>query len=240
MQHVAQRGRAGRAGSASRCARRIARASAKKRCATRNTSSTCAASMRLSAEVARRSAGRVSAGTDADRRHGSDRIRRRRDAAEVDRFLSQAAQRHDDLQTGLILMKRLKAAMFGTGFMGKVHTEALRRLGNVDVAAVAASSQATADKFAEALMIPKATGDWRSVLADSTIDAVHICTPNSLHHRDGESRARSGQGSVVRETSHHECGRGARAGRTGDKEKPRELRESQSALLSAGAADSAA
>jgi predicted dehydrogenase len=74
----------------------------------------------------------------------------------------------------------MKAAIFGTGFMGKVHTEALRRLGNVEVAVVAASSQSTADNFARSLNIPKATADWRSTLKD--VDAVHICTPNVLHY----------------------------------------------------------
>jgi predicted dehydrogenase len=90
-------------------------------------------------------------------------------------------------------MRKLKAAMFGTGFMGKVHTEAIRRLGNVEVAAVAASSQATADKFAAALMIPKASGDWRTVLADTEIDAVHVCTPNSLHHAMSKAALEAGK-----------------------------------------------
>src|SRR5579863_1689773 len=78
-------------------------------------------------------------------------------------------------------MRKLKAAVFGTGFMGKVHTEAIRRLGNVEVAAVAASNQATADKFAAALCIPRASADWKALAADREIDAVHICTPNDLH-----------------------------------------------------------
>ena len=90
-------------------------------------------------------------------------------------------------------MRKLKVAMFGTGFMGKVHTEAIRRLGNVEVAAVAASSQATADKFAAALMIPKASGDWRTVLDDPEIDAVHVCTPNSLHHAMSKATLEAGK-----------------------------------------------
>ena len=76
----------------------------------------------------------------------------------------------------------IRTAMLGTGFMGKVHTEAIRRLGNVEVAAVAGSTQEVADKFAAAYFIPKATGDWRSLLADPSIDAVHVCTPNVLHY----------------------------------------------------------
>jgi predicted dehydrogenase len=90
-------------------------------------------------------------------------------------------------------MRKLKVAMFGTGFMGKVHTEAIRRLGNVEVAAVAASNQSTADKFAAALMIPKASGDWRAVLADPEIDAVHVCTPNSLHHAMSRAALEAGK-----------------------------------------------
>ena len=33
-------------------------------------------------------------------------------------------------------MQKIRTAMFGTGFMGIVHTEAIRRLGNVEVVAV--------------------------------------------------------------------------------------------------------
>src|SRR5262249_61424350 len=70
----------------------------------------------------------------------------------------------------------------GAGFMGRVHTEALRRLGNVEVAVVGGSSQATAEKFASAYSVPRASGDWKQILADPQIDAVHICTPNVLHY----------------------------------------------------------
>ena len=89
-------------------------------------------------------------------------------------------------------MRKLKAAMFGTGFMGKVHTEGIRRLGNVEVAAVAGSSLATAEKFAAAMNIPKAA-DWRAVLADPEIDAVHICTPNVLHYSMAKAALEAGK-----------------------------------------------
>ncbi len=78
-------------------------------------------------------------------------------------------------------MKRMKAAIFGTGFMGRVHTEALRRLGNVEVAGIAARTEAQARRFADDLTIEGATGDYRDFLRDPAIDAVHICTPNPLH-----------------------------------------------------------
>ncbi len=78
-------------------------------------------------------------------------------------------------------MKKFKAVIFGTGFMGRVHTEGLRRLGNIDVAGVAARTRDQARRFADELSIEGATGDYRDFLADPTVDAVHICTPNPLH-----------------------------------------------------------
>jgi predicted dehydrogenase len=75
---------------------------------------------------------------------------------------------------------KIKAAVLGTGFMGKVHTEAIRRLGNVEVVAVAGSNQETAERFAQAWSIPRAFGDWRAAIAEA--DAVHVGTPNCLHY----------------------------------------------------------
>ncbi len=78
-------------------------------------------------------------------------------------------------------MKKLRTAIFGTGFMGRVHTEGVRRLGNVEVAGIAASSADKARKFADEVSVEGASGDYHDFLADPTIDAVHICTPNALH-----------------------------------------------------------
>ena len=66
--------------------------------------------------------------------------------------------------------------------MGRVHTEAIRRLGNVEVAAVAAENAELADAFAAATGIAKAVGDYNEILTDPEIEAVHICTPNALHY----------------------------------------------------------
>lgn len=80
-----------------------------------------------------------------------------------------------------MVMKRLKAAVFGTGFMGRVHTEGLRRLGNVEVAGIAARTGEQARRFADELSIGRSSGDFHDFLSDPAIDAIHICTPNSLH-----------------------------------------------------------
>jgi predicted dehydrogenase len=78
-------------------------------------------------------------------------------------------------------MKQLKAAVFGAGFVGRVHIEAIRRLGNVEVAALADETDERARQLSDQLSIPKSAGDYRRVLDDDSIDAVHICTPNALH-----------------------------------------------------------
>src|SRR6266436_4588048 len=45
-------------------------------------------------------------------------------------------------------MRKIKTAVLGTGFMGRVHTEGIRRVGNVEVVAIAASNDEKARKFA--------------------------------------------------------------------------------------------
>jgi predicted dehydrogenase len=76
---------------------------------------------------------------------------------------------------------RLRAAIVGTGFMGRTHLEAIRRLGFVDVAAVVGSSREKARTFADGSGIDVATDDYRAVVGDPAIHAVHICTPNAQH-----------------------------------------------------------
>lgn len=78
-------------------------------------------------------------------------------------------------------MRKIKTAVFGTGFMGRVHTEGIRRLGNVEVAGIAASSDEKAKKFGSEVGVERTTGDYRTLLKDPEIEAVHVCTPNALH-----------------------------------------------------------
>ena len=78
-------------------------------------------------------------------------------------------------------MRKIKVAVIGTGFMGRVHSEAIRRLGHVEVAAIADATQDLAERFARQIGVERATGDYRSLLDDPEIEAVHVCTPNALH-----------------------------------------------------------
>ena len=78
-------------------------------------------------------------------------------------------------------MAKIKAGIIGTGFIGPAHVEALRRLGFVEVAAVAERGDELAKAKAEQMSIAKAYGDYRKMLADPEIQVVHNCTPNHLH-----------------------------------------------------------
>jgi predicted dehydrogenase len=77
---------------------------------------------------------------------------------------------------------RIKTAIIGTGFMGRVHLEAVRRLGFVDVVGVAGRSADKARTLADLFGVEYATGDYRDLLREVQTDAVHICTPNAQHH----------------------------------------------------------
>ena len=79
------------------------------------------------------------------------------------------------------MMQPIRTAIFGTGFMGRVHLDALRRQESVEVAAIAGSSAESAERLGKSFGIPVLSGDFREILRDPTIDAVHICTPNALH-----------------------------------------------------------
>ena len=70
----------------------------------------------------------------------------------------------------------------GAGFVGPHHVDAVRRLGYVDVIAVAGSSQASADKKAEAVGARKAYAGYEALLDDPDVQVVHNATPNYLHY----------------------------------------------------------
>jgi predicted dehydrogenase len=71
----------------------------------------------------------------------------------------------------------LRAGVVGTGFIGAVHVDALRRLG-VEVAGVVGSSP---DR-ARAKRLAPVYESYDALLADERVDVVHLTTPNHLHY----------------------------------------------------------
>ena len=73
------------------------------------------------------------------------------------------------------------AAVIGTGFIGTVHVQALRRLG-VNVVGVLGSSKERGAKAADAVGVAKAYDDLGALLADPAVHVVHVTSPNQFHH----------------------------------------------------------
>jgi predicted dehydrogenase len=90
-------------------------------------------------------------------------------------------------------LEKPKVAIFGIGFMGRVHTEALRRLGNVEVIGVAGRTAEAARKFADSLGIERSTGNYQDLLADADVSVVHICAPNDLHSAMANAAMQAGK-----------------------------------------------
>ncbi len=67
--------------------------------------------------------------------------------------------------------------------MGRVHLEALRRVEGVEVVAIAGRELESAKRLSAGFGIEHAESDYRKILQDASIDAVHICTPNAMHYQ---------------------------------------------------------
>jgi len=73
------------------------------------------------------------------------------------------------------------AAVIGSGFIGTVHVEALRRLG-VRVAGVLGSSAERGAARAADLGLARGYAGLAELLADDAVQVVHVTSPNELHH----------------------------------------------------------
>ncbi len=72
--------------------------------------------------------------------------------------------------------------LVGAGFAGPQHIDAVRRLGFVDIVAIAASSPESGRRKAEALGVQKGYGSYQALLDDPDVQVVHNATPNYLHY----------------------------------------------------------
>lgn len=78
-------------------------------------------------------------------------------------------------------LHHLRAGVIGTGFIGPVHIEALKRIG-VQVNALCGSTR-SARALADQWGIPEVYGDYDvdALLASPNVDVVHITSPNKVH-----------------------------------------------------------
>ncbi|OLB88440.1 MAG: dehydrogenase [Actinobacteria bacterium 13_2_20CM_2_66_6] len=87
-------------------------------------------------------------------------------------------------------LNEIGAAVVGTGFIGVVHVEALRRLG-VQVHGVVGSSHDRAAARSRELGLPPAYESFDAMLADPRVDVVHVTSPNHLHHQHAGAALRA-------------------------------------------------
>jgi predicted dehydrogenase len=89
-------------------------------------------------------------------------------------------------------MKPIKAAVVGTGFIGPVHVEAIRRLGH-HVVGILGSSPERSEQAAEQLGIEQAYASFADLLNDSSVQVVHITSPNKAHFEQSKQAISAGK-----------------------------------------------
>lgn len=90
-------------------------------------------------------------------------------------------------------MTAIKTAIFGTGFMGRVHLEAVQRVESVEAAAIFGRNAQALQALGSGFSVPKTTTDYREILRDSSVDAVHLCTPNAQHFSMAKEALQAGK-----------------------------------------------
>jgi predicted dehydrogenase len=86
----------------------------------------------------------------------------------------------------------LRASVVGTGFIGVVHVDALRRLG-VQILGVVGSSPERARAKSGPIPLPEPYESFDEMLADDRVDVVHLTTPNHLHYQQARAALESGK-----------------------------------------------
>ena len=75
-----------------------------------------------------------------------------------------------------------RTIVVGAGTIAGIHIDVLRRIG-VDVVSLVASTPERSVEAAERFGIPRGDPDLETAIRGSDAQVVHICTPNTLHHR---------------------------------------------------------
>jgi predicted dehydrogenase len=87
----------------------------------------------------------------------------------------------------------IRVGVIGAGFIGPAHIESLRRLGSVEVIALAGSSQESAERKAAELFVPKAYGDYQDLIRDPEVEVVDISSPNIYHYPAAKAALAAGK-----------------------------------------------
>ena len=134
-------------------------------------------------------------------------------------------------------MNQWNAAVIGAGFIGRVHLEAIRRLGHVQIVALVDPELDKAKQLGAELSIGCVAANFQDILRDPAIDAVHVITPNQFAFPRRKGRPRNGKTRNLRKTAGHVGGRCESAGCRRRSGREAELPLPQPALLLGRPAD---
>jgi predicted dehydrogenase len=90
------------------------------------------------------------------------------------------------------MSKPLRAAVVGTGFIGRVHVRCAR-LAGAEVVGVAASTPERSAEAAQSMQVPRGYASGLEAARDKDVDVIHICTPNSYHMEVAQAALESGK-----------------------------------------------
>ena len=90
-------------------------------------------------------------------------------------------------------MNTIHLGIIGSGFIAEIHREALRRVPNASVIAVASPTGSRAQDFAAKHGIEHAFTDYRKMLELPDLDVVSLCLPNDLHCEAAVDAASAGK-----------------------------------------------
>lgn len=99
------------------------------------------------------------------------------------------------------MKKCLNVGVIGVGWIGKIHSEAFRRVpltfdlagAKINLLLAADVDRASAESAAEKYGFRKWTTDWHKVVQDREIDIVDVCVPNTLHKEIVIEAAKNGK-----------------------------------------------
>jgi predicted dehydrogenase len=83
-------------------------------------------------------------------------------------------------------------AVTGTGYIGPVHVEALRRIG-ITVRGILGSTPEKSRQAAQQLGLEIGYSDFQAILDDPQVTAVHLTTPNHLHFKTAKAALLAGK-----------------------------------------------
>lgn len=90
------------------------------------------------------------------------------------------------------MSKPLRAAVVGTGFIGRVHVRCAR-LAGAEVVGVAASTPERSAEAAQSMQVPRGYASGLEAARDKDVDVIHICTPNAYHMEVAQAALETGK-----------------------------------------------